>query len=410
MVAIVLHVLDGGFVHTAPGTSASDHLATSGLTVALAMLTMVAWPILGPIGRAAMALSVGFLAVSAGVITAIAEAVSEGIATDDVSGFVMVAGGALLLVLGAVLAWRNLRRPPHGDLRRTARWALITLAGITLLYYVLAPLLIAVYATHPRQAGVTRIDLGVPYEQVAFTTEDGLRLAGWFIPSRNGATIVAVPGANSDRTDVAEHAAMLARHGYGVLLFDPRGNGESEGDPNHFGWHATKDVRAALEFLRGRPDVDPTRIGALGLSMGGEAVLQTTSQDTSIRAIVAEGAGARSLDEVLLQPGVAKWIALPQTWLAYTTAGFLSRAAPPPSLKELVPLIAPRPLLLIYAAGSEQAGEARLNPIYYEAAREPKEICAIPDTGHTEGIIAHPTDYEVRVIAFLDRALLLRAV
>ena len=37
-------------------------------------------------------------------------------------------------------------------------------------------------------------DLGAPHEDVAFMTEDGLELEGWFVPSRNGATVIAFPG------------------------------------------------------------------------------------------------------------------------------------------------------------------------------------------------------------------------
>ena len=43
---------------------------------------------------------------------------------------------------------------------------------------------------------------------------------------------------------------MLARHGYGVLLFDRRGEGESEGDPNIFGWQGERDIHAAVAFLQ----------------------------------------------------------------------------------------------------------------------------------------------------------------
>jgi alpha-beta hydrolase superfamily lysophospholipase len=60
---------------------------------------------------------------------------------------------------------------------------------------------------------------------------------------------------------------MLAAHGYGVLVFDPRGHGASEGDPNVFGWSGEEDVRSAIRFLQARPDVDPARIGGLGLSV-----------------------------------------------------------------------------------------------------------------------------------------------
>ena len=41
---------------------------------------------------------------------------------------------------------------------------------------------------------------------------------------------------------------MLARHGYGVLLFDRRGEGESEGDPNGFGWQGSKTSMRPLRI------------------------------------------------------------------------------------------------------------------------------------------------------------------
>ena len=74
--------------------------------------------------------------------------------------------------------------------------------------------------------------LGVAYEDVSFTTSDGLTLQGWYVPSRNGAAVISFPG----RKGPQQPARMLARHGYGVLLFDRRGEGRSDGEPNAFGW------------------------------------------------------------------------------------------------------------------------------------------------------------------------------
>ena len=291
--------------------------------------------------------------------------------------------------------------------KRTTLLVMVEIAAaFVVLSYLFIPVLTAAHVTHPKQAPVAAMDLGAAYEDVRFPTQGGLTLAGWFIPSRNGATILALPGANNDRTNVADHARMLASHGYGVLLFDPRGMGESEGDPNQFGWKADVDLRAALAYLASRPDVDTERIGALGLSMGGEAVLQATAENPGIRAVVAEGAGARSLDEALLAPGIDKWIDLPRSWLAYTLTRLVSGDRPPPSLKELTPRIAPRPLLIIYSSASEQAAEAQLSPIYFDAAGEPKEIWPIADAGHTQGFATHPDEYEARVIRFFDAALL----
>ena len=72
-------------------------------------------------------------------------------------------------------------------------------------------------------------DLGAAYEDVAFETSDGFELKGWYIQSKNGAAVISFPGRASSQ----KRAKMLADHGYGVLLFDRRGEGESEGDPEH---------------------------------------------------------------------------------------------------------------------------------------------------------------------------------
>jgi uncharacterized protein len=77
---------------------------------------------------------------------------------------------------------------------------------------------------------------------------------------------------------------------------------------------------------------------------------------------------------------------------------------PPPYLADLVGRITASPIYFIYATDG-QGGEA-LNPVYYEAAGGPKEIWAIGDAGHTDGLSVHPEEYERRVTAFFDAALL----
>jgi uncharacterized protein len=72
-------------------------------------------------------------------------------------------------------------------------------------------------------------------------------------------------------------------------------------------------------------------------------------------------------------------------------------------LTELVPRIAPTPLLLIWAPNS---GGENMNPDYHRLAGQPKAIWAIPEAGHIEGITARPKEYERRLVDFFDRALL----
>jgi fermentation-respiration switch protein FrsA (DUF1100 family) len=199
---------------------------------------------------------------------------------------------------------------------------------------------------------------------------------------------------------------MLARHGYGVLLFDRRGEGESQGDPNIFGWKGERDIRAAAAFLKSRPDVDPDRIGAIGLSVGGEMLIEAAAESDGLAAIVSEGAGIRSIREAVAVPGTRKMLeaAIAHAVVTPATALF-SNDLPPASLEALSAEIAPTPVFFIYAVPG-QGGEAELTETFYEAAREPKEIWLVPGAGHTGGIEAQPEEYERRVVGFFDEALL----
>ena len=208
-------------------------------------------------------------------------------------------------------------------------------------------------------------------------TSDGLDLAAWYVPSRNGAAVISYP----TRQGKLPQARMLVRHGYGVLLLDARGYDGSEGDPNLFGWEGAKDIDAAVAWLQRRPDVSNGRIGGIGFSVGGEMILQAAASNTGLRAVVSEGAGVRSVREHLLY-GPRGWFSLPEAAVQTTAVAVLSGTAPPPSLTDLVPRIAPRPLFLIYAG--QGGGGEELNPDYYEAASSPKTLWKI-DGGGSRG-------------------------
>jgi uncharacterized protein len=253
--------------------------------------------------------------------------------------------------------------------------------------------------THLGRAVVPEANLGAGHEQVSFTTSDGLELSGWYVPSRNGAAVIAFPGRNGPQA----HTRMLARHGYGVLLFDRRGQGESEGDPHAFGWEGEKDIKAAIAFLQRRPDVDPERIGGLGLSVGGELMLHAAAETDALKAIVSEGAGSRSVGEFRRMPDATP---VQHGYETIITAGLtlFSNSPPPPLTQHTVRRIAPRPVFIIWAPHGVDT-EA-LNPEYFKAAAEPKTLWAIPESKHVGGLAARPAEYERRVIRFFDDALL----
>jgi dienelactone hydrolase len=306
-------------------------------------------------------------------------------------------GGIVLVAVGAVTLWRSRRRDDRRG-RRYTRRILLGFAAALVAAFVLFPLSLSYGFTHAARTKTERGNLGAAYEKVAFETNDGLRLKGWFVPSKNRAAVIVFPGKKGTQ----KHARMLVRHGYGVLVFDRRGEGESEGDPNAFGWAFNRDLKGAVRFLRGRPDVDASRIGGLGLSVGGEALLQTAAETKELKAVVSEGAGARSVREDAIGMSASDVPAIVNSAVLTAGTALFSDQLPPPSLKNLTPKIAPTPVFFIYAAKG-QGGEDK-NPDYYEAAGEPKQIWKV-DTTHTHGLDARPQEYERRVIGFFDGAL-----
>jgi uncharacterized protein len=398
LAVIAVHVIDDNFVQPNSGTSAADHLVSGLVPLALLALSAWAYPRLRGGWRGALGLAFGILGIAGG-IEGYYYAREVGPSGDDFTGLLCLPAGVLLLALGAVTLWRT--RHTKGSLWwRYPRRALLGVVGFIAAFMV-GMVGLAYVTTHTGRAVVPANQLGVPYEDVSFETSDGLELDGWYIPSRNGAAVIAFPG----RRGTQKPARMLARHGYGVLLFDRRGEGESEGDPNSWGWGGDADVKAAIDYLQRRSDVDPRRIGGIGLSVGGEMMLETAAETDELAAVVSEGAGARTLSEELDYDDSGVDQALGTLVAASKNAGIavFSNRTPPENLKSLAGRIDPQRVLLIAAPNSGHGEE--LNRGYARAAGDSATLWEIPESGHVGGLEARPEEYERRVVGFFDTEL-----
>ena len=268
------------------------------------------------------------------------------------------------------------------------------------------PLTFAVNATNrpPSALGTgTPARYGLIYRDVAFRTADGVRLSAWYIPARNGAAVVLLPGAGSTRTAVLGQAAVSARHGYGALLADTRGHGRSGGHAMDFGWWGNRDLAAAVSFLDRQPGVRAGRIAALGESMGGEQALAAAGSDPRIRAVVAEGATGQQLaDHGWLPHGVAGTLQRGMEWVMYTAAGLISGAPRPMSIPDAV-RAAGRPVLII--AGGAVADEPAAARWFQAASPATVQVWVVPRASHTRGLATAPRAWEAHVTGFLDAAL-----
>jgi dienelactone hydrolase len=396
---IAVHVLDDNVVQPQPGTSPGDHVVSTLVPLALLGLAASAYSRLRGGRRGALALVFGVFGIAAG-IEGFYYAREVGPSGDDFSGLLAIPAGLMLIGLGAVTLWRT--RRTEGSLRwRYPRRVLIGLAAFVPAIVVVA-LGYGYVTTHVGRAVVPPDHLGVAHENVKFTTGDGLELEGWYVPSKNGAAVIAFPGRNGPQAKTR----MLARHGYGVLLFDRRGEGESEGEPNAWGWGGDADIKAAIAYLQRRPDVDPDRIGGIGLSVGGEMMIEAAAETDELAALVSEGAGARSTTEDMDQddPALGKWtLGLAMSAARTAAVAVSSNQAPPANLKDLAAKVE-QPMLLI-AAPEKGVGE-ELNRGYAKAAGESATLWEIPESTHVGGLAARPAEYERRVVGFFNEALL----
>ena len=393
LAVVALAVVNDAYLDPELGVTAGDHIVSGLVPLALVALLIGVASRLPALIRGWLAVFAGALSIVGGVSDGVRHILVDRLSGDDVTAVLAGLAGIVLVVVGITTLWRT--RRDGARLRRAA----IGLAVLATTVLVVLPTAIAIIATHKARSPVAPVALGRPHESVTLTTSDGFKLHASYVPSRNGAAVIAFPG----RSQPVPHARLLIRHGYGVLLLDRRGEGASEGDYNAFGWTGERDLLAAIGYLRQRPEVNPDRIGGLGLSVGGELLLQTAAHTPTLRAVVSEGAGQRSLAEHLDNPRVGKV----QRWftgmLAQTAAvAVLSNSTPPDGLADLVPQIAPRQVLLIQARHGNP--DEVLNEVYDRAAGPSSERW-VAQGSHTGALAAAPTEYQRRVVGFFDRTL-----
>jgi uncharacterized protein len=342
----------------------------------------------------------GIVSTAAGAGVAIPHLGKVGVSPVAVAGALALLAGIYLLVLGAA-----------GIIGSAGRWwrrLLVAVVCLSVAYVSLWSGVQAVAVNNvPRTAvrSTSPVDRGLVSTEVEFMTADGVRLSGWYIPSTIGAAVVLSHGAGSTRSDVLDHAVVLARHGYGVLLFDARGHGRSGGRAMDFGWYGDLDTSAAVSFLAGRPEVDAQRIAAVGMSMGGEEAIGAAASDPRIRAVVAEGATNRvAADKAYLSElyGLRGQVQQRIDWFTYAVTDLLTDAGPPISLRAAAVAAAPHPVLLIAGGSVPDEGPAAR---HIQRGNPAVQVWEVPDTGHTRALYTHPDEWEQRVIGFLHAAL-----
>ncbi|PYI86443.1 MAG: hypothetical protein DMF09_01660 [Verrucomicrobia bacterium] len=272
-----------------------------------------------------------------------------------------------------------------------------TLVGIAIMCAISVGWLLA----HPVQTRIGNPPTDLAAQPVTFASDLGANVHGWWCPiqNRRGAVLL-LPGIRANRLSMIDRARFLHRAGYSVLLIDFQATGETKGDHITFGWKESRDVLAAINFVR---HIDPTaRVAIIGSSLGGVAALLATPP-LRVDGLV--------LEEVYPTIEIATRNRM-ENYL-----GRVGRILTPVLLNQLqwrlgVSASQLRPVdhianvecpVLIMSGEKDRNSRPSDTQMLFERARSPKQLWFVPNAGHVDLHRAARVDYESRVLAFLEQ-------
>jgi pimeloyl-ACP methyl ester carboxylesterase len=255
---------------------------------------------------------------------------------------------------------------------------------------------------------------GAQFEDVSFTSADGNRLSGWYLPASTprAVQIVMTHGLFRSRYEMLGRGVALWRAGYGVLLYDLRRHGRSAAEFSTVGYDERHDVAAAVRFVRARAPGQP--IALLGVSMGAAATLLAAADaaaEPDIIAVVAESSFLSFADTVRHHVALIRLprgLSLPAfpfaTLLIKFTAWRMGFRAEDFDLVRAVRRI--RCPVLFIGGGRDQRmpNETVLEPLYAAAAHPLKRKLVVADATHGRAYDTDPAAYTAAVREFLAAA------
>ena len=295
-------------------------------------------------------------------------------------GLLSLLGGFVLLGVGIVTLWRSRR---DGRPRRLAIHAARAdrCSASSLAHRPVSQPRSPTSSPTPRARAFPSPTSARRYEDVAFTTSDGLRLKGWYIPSRNGAAVIAFPGRSARRS--TRHADP--RTATACCSSTAAVRARARATRTCSAGAATATSTRPSRTCAAAPDVDP-RADRRHRPVG-----RRRDDDPRGRAFgCVQGDRLRGSERAVV-PGRARQPRRAGGAIARQRAVRWRRRSspnklPPPSLKSEVPKIAPSAVFFVYGEHGQGGTETEPNKRFYAAASEPKQIWEVPNGQHIAGI------------------------
>ena len=260
-------------------------------------------------------------------------------------------------------------------------------------------------------------------EEVRFPTADGLSLAGTYLkartPTRSG-VVVFCHEFLGDRGSAALYADFLRDLGLDLFAFDFRNHGESDAETGYkpLQWTSnreTRDLKAALAYLRKRDDADAAGVGLFGISRGGSAAICVAAREPRVWGVATDGAfGIRTTMISYIHRWTEIFVSNEHFWKLmpgwlFEYAGWTGRMNAQRQLgrkfanvERAASRLAPRPLLMIHGEKDNYIGPAIAKALH-ACAREPKELWIVPKAKHNRCREVDARGYRERVEGFFRR-------
>jgi pimeloyl-ACP methyl ester carboxylesterase len=195
------------------------------------------------------------------------------------------------------------------ELRYPTRWySKLVVAVIAIVFFTLLSttavsvfLLYRILSPTRTQIDLNATDFPGHPEEFAFTVPGGAQRNGWFFPGLRGApTVILCHGYGSSRGELLTLATSLQDRQYNVFLFDFSGHGANTGQAT-MGFQEARELKAALDGLAQRDDVNPRLFALWGTNLGAYSALSVAEHNPIVRAVVLESVYERPDDFLRLQ-------------------------------------------------------------------------------------------------------------
>lgn len=276
--------------------------------------------------------------------------------------------------------------------------------SVLLIFLILFRIMMNGFRNPERKHEKTPLDEGITFEEVQFKTKNNKRLYGWWIfNDANYPTIVLVHGWGRNVERMIPYLVELNQQHYNLLVFDSRNHGSSDMDKTSTMKKFAEDISASIDYVLCTAELINTKIGVLGLSIGGAAAIYASAYDDRIESVVTVGAFANPMDVMKLQLSKRNIPFYPVGWMLLSYLQLIlglkfNDIAPENTIEKVT-----ANLLLIHGTDDVTIPLSHAERLLKRSQNGKAELWVIPAKGHSDCHLE--TGFWNKIILFFNKTL-----